>query len=99
MTRACHVAYRVFEMLVSVGSRFVNAAFLGGSTHQTTSARAHIEPMPKARRVINAVFFWQEDHCEWAWDQEVKEARRTLSRAEPTAQFIQPDMHFGETDM
>lgn len=81
MERCFYIAYRVVEMLISLVSRFVNAAILGGSTHQTTSSRAFIEPMPRLRNAINAVFFWQEDHCRWAWEREVEEARRTLARA------------------
>lgn len=79
--RACHIAYRVAEMLVSVVSRLYNAAFLGGSTHQTTSARAHVDHLPRHRAAINALFFWQEDHCRKAWQQEVHEAKRTLAMA------------------
>jgi len=33
------------------------------------------------KRLINAIFFWQDDHCEWAWRREVEEARKTLERA------------------
>lgn len=81
MPRPLYIAYRVAEMLVSVLSRLLNA-ILGGSTHQTTSARAHIEPQWRvARRIINALFFWQADHCLWAWEQEVASARKTLARA------------------
>jgi len=79
--RAFYILYRVLEMLVSVGSRFYNAAILGGSTHQTTSARAHIEPLPRHRTVINALFFRQEDHCRRAWYREVEQANRTLEVA------------------
>jgi hypothetical protein len=82
--RFVYIAYRVLEMLVSLVSRFINAAFLGGSTHQTTSARAHIETSRGwriGRRVINAVFFWQDDHCAWAYAHEVDQARKTLARA------------------
>jgi hypothetical protein len=81
MNRAAYITYRVAEMLVSLISRFINAALLGGSTHQTTSARAFIEPLPRLRVVINAIFFWQEDHCRWAWEREVAEAKKTLTRA------------------
>lgn len=81
MPRAVYILYRVAEMLVSLMSRFINATLFGGSTHQTTSARAHIEPWPIRRRIINAVFFWQDDHCLWAWEREVEAARKTLDRA------------------
>lgn len=81
MTRVSHIAFRVIEMLVSVASRLYNAMALGGSTHQTTSARAHLGGLPRHRAVINAIFFWQKDHCRLAWQQEVREAKRTLAVA------------------
>lgn len=84
LPRPLYVAFRLAEMLVSLISRGINAGLLGGSTHQTTSARAHIETAPKwrvIRRLINGLFFWQRDHCRWAWDQEVDHAHKTLHRA------------------
>jgi len=80
--RPAYIAYRVFEMAVSLLSRFINAAILGGSTHQTTSARCHIEPWPRGGRFINALFFWQEGHCAWAWEREIEAARKTLELAQ-----------------
>lgn len=79
--RPIYILYRVLEMLISLISRFLNAALFNGSTHQTLSARAHIEPLPRTRRIVNALFFWQDDHCKWAWQREVAEAKRTLGRA------------------
>jgi hypothetical protein len=84
MRRAFYICYRFLDMMVSLISRLINAALLGGSTHQTTSARAHIEVTPgwrRIRRCINTLFFWQPDHCEWAWQQEVDAAIKTLQRA------------------
>jgi hypothetical protein len=84
MRRALYILYRFLDMAISLFSRLINAALLGGSTHQTTSARAHIEVTPgwrRIRRCINILFFWQPDHCEWAWQQEVAAATRTLQRA------------------
>ena len=93
LPRPLYVVLRFGEMLVSVLSRLLNAAVLGGSTHQTTSARAHIETSSArahietssgwrfGRRLINVLFFWQRDHCKWAWEQEVANARKTLQRA------------------
>jgi hypothetical protein len=84
MPRPLYIAYRFAEMLVSIISRTINAVFFGGSTHQTTSARAFIEPWPRRHRFINALFFWQDDHCRWAWEREVDQARKTLERAKTT---------------
>lgn len=78
--RVFYILYRIAEMLGSLTSRAFNAFFLGGSTRQTTSARAHLE-WPKAARIINAIVFWQDDHCESAWLAEVEDAIKTLDRA------------------
>ena len=81
MRRAGYIAYRVIEMLIGILSRFINAALLGGSTHQTVSARAHIEDgigWQRTRATLNVIFWWHDDHCEWAWEQEVYHAIRTL---------------------
>ena len=43
MTRAAYILLRFAEMVISSNSRLFNAAVFGGSTHQTTSARAHID--------------------------------------------------------
>jgi len=82
--RPLYIGYRIADMVVSLVSRAVNAGLLGGSTYQTTSARAHIETTQKwrlIRRAINSLFFWQQDHCKWAWDTEVDNAHKTLQRA------------------
>ena len=86
LPRPFYVAYRVAEMLVSLFSRFLNATFFGGSTHQTTSARAHFESgtsrkWARRKRVINWIFFWQADHCLWAARKEIAHAKTTLQRA------------------
>jgi hypothetical protein len=70
-----------------LASRALNALAFGGSTAQTTSARAHIEATTspvweRRRRAINAAFFWQTDHCAASWENEVDRARYVLSRLE-----------------
>lgn len=79
--RAAHIAYRFVEMSVSIVSRTFNAAVLGGSTHQTTSARMHIEGWPRGKRIVNSFFPWEDDHCAKAWEIEVYHAKRTLEKA------------------
>ena len=93
MPRSIYVAFRLGEMAVSLVSRGYNATVLylltgEGSTHQTTSARCHIDRnLPKHRAFINFIFAWQrplmgiDDHCEWAFWRGVDEARKTLKRA------------------
>jgi hypothetical protein len=82
LPRPFYIAYRVLEMLAQTFSRFVNAAFFGGSTRQTVSARAYAEQWPRGLDRINAVFrlFGVKNHCASAWEAEVKDAVSTLER-------------------
>jgi len=97
LSRPIYVLARFAEMLIAAGSRVLNAAVFGGSTHQTLSARAFIDGMssPKwARRRDRIDWFlaWYEaDHCQRAWQQEVDAARKTLDRAGATPS--QPGRH------
>ena len=57
-----------------------------GNPDLTISARAHIEtwvygsPRWKiARNVINAIFFWQKDHCAGSFSQDVEHAMEVKS--------------------
>ena len=54
MTRAVYILLRFAEMVISSNSRLYNAVIHGGSTHQTTSARAHIDGKtdPKSQRGV-----------------------------------------------
>jgi hypothetical protein len=86
LSRPIYILARFAEMLIAAGSRVVNAAVFGGSTHQTLSARAFIDGMTspkwaKRRSVIDRVFWFQPDHCKTAWAAEVTAARKTLARA------------------
>ena len=84
--RPIYILARFAEMLIAAGIRVLNAAVFGGSTHQTTSARAFIDGLtdPKwamRQRAIDRVFFFQPGHCERAWVAEVANAHKTLERA------------------
>jgi hypothetical protein len=79
MNRPTFIAYRLALDVSSLASRALNAILLGGSTAQTTSSRAHLDPKLRILRVIiNTLFFWQDDHCASAWADEVDRARQTL---------------------
>lgn len=83
--RARYIATRLAIDLGSLASRAINALVFGGSTAQTTSARAHIEAATspvweRRRRFINRLFWWQSDHCLASWEREVDRARYVLSR-------------------
>ena len=87
LSRPIYILARFAEMLIAAGSRVLNAAVFGGSTHQTLSARAFIDGMssPKWAR--------RRDRIDWflAWQNEVDAARKTLDRAGATPS--QPGRH------
>jgi len=87
LSRPLYILARFAEMLISSGSRVINAAVFGGSTHQTTSARAYIDgktnaKWAKRRKIIDRLFWFTPNHCESAWAAEVEAARKTLLRAQ-----------------
>ena len=46
-------------------------AILSGSADETLSARAYRTKNP-IRYIINAIFFWQIDHCREAFESEIE---------------------------
>lgn len=66
-------------------SQGANCVFLNGSHDQTVSARAYLnrnDPMWRwAYLTINAVFFWQEDHCLSSQLADVEYARSVLGNS------------------
>lgn len=85
MKRSRYILWRIASDLVSLLSRFLNAFLFNGSTAQTLSARSHLEAATspawaRRRQFINALFFWQPDHCRIAWEMEVERARYVLTR-------------------
>jgi len=86
LSRPLYILARFAEMLISSGSRVINAAVFGGSTHQTTSARAYIDGQTNAkwakrRNMIDRVFWFTPNHCASAWAAEVEAAKKTLLKA------------------
>ena len=84
MKRTRYILSRIATDLVSLASRALNAFIFGGSTAQTLSARSHLEApgspvWARRRNIINGIFFWQPDHCRWAWEMEVERARYVLT--------------------
>lgn len=85
MKRVWYIIQRFVFDVVSLVSRFLNATLFNGSTAQTLSARAYVEGLTDKKwkrigRVINALFFWQENHIKTAWEAEVDRAKYTLQR-------------------
>lgn len=74
----------VLEYLFHLGialDRLINT-LIGGDYRETLSSRAHRthrdgKPWGWLKRAINALFWWQPDHCQaaWAWDREWTQQR------------------------
>lgn len=69
-------------------SQLGHAVLFGGSPNITISARCYLERQKPiwriAYRVINRIFFFQEDHCRDSWASDVKFAREALLKLEAT---------------
>lgn len=63
-----------FQIAVAL-DQLINAIF-GGYADETVSSRSHRAYADGKRKwtrdVINAVFFWQDDHCREAYESELK---------------------------
>lgn len=66
-----------FVRVAAAVSQLVNA-LLGGHNNMTLSARTHLKSRlhggvwEQLRRAINALFFWQGDHCRRSWQGDVE---------------------------
>lgn len=79
----------IVEYLIRVAaliSQGINCVFLGGHHDQTVSARAYVQRhgrhWGRAYRTINAVFFWQKDHCKASFEADIEFARALVQRRE-----------------
>lgn len=73
-------------------SRFINRRFLGGRPNQMISSRCYSEHHPRAERLINRFFWWQENHCRESFIWEVmheKAHKRSTQRQEEAAESEQ----------
>lgn len=52
-------------------SQLLNA-IVGGNPNMTLSARAYCEDWKVAERIINKIFFMEEDHCHKSWLRDVE---------------------------
>ena len=83
MTRAAYILLRFAEMVISSNSRLFNAAVFGGSTHQTTSARAHIDGKTDPE-LTGSSHGMRRTTANVHGKNEVDAARKTLDRAGAT---------------
>lgn len=68
----------LFERLWGALSQFLNVLLLNGHPNESISGRAWREPWPRAVRVLNALFFWQKNHCEDAYVGDVEWAKQCV---------------------
>lgn len=62
-----------FQVLVAI-DQLVNT-FLGGYADETLSARAYrrrLRGKGSVAKVLDCLFFWQEEHCKNAYESEIK---------------------------
>ena len=82
-----HIAREVAAGIGHTSSAMVNTILFGGDMFTSTSARAHLEQAHPAwrnrRKFINAVFFWQADHCKRAWEADYARALRKVQANQP----------------
>lgn len=75
---------QLLQFLIAI-DQLLNTLIPGGYADETLSARAHrmrVKGQPYwgwLARAINLLFFWQEDHCQGAWLEEIR--RRQLPDA------------------
>lgn len=60
----------IVQVLIAL-DQLVNA-LCGGWADETLSAHAHRAGWSWRRRAINALFFWQPDHCRAAYESEME---------------------------
>jgi len=65
---------RVFDSL----SQVLNVLFLNGDANESISGRAHRLEWNIVELIINAVFFWEPDHCYWAYMNDLERARELI---------------------
>lgn len=64
-------------------SQLINA-IAGGSQFETICARLHrnqhILHLNIIRSILNGIFFWQDDHCQWSYRQGLRAANIAIKR-------------------
>ena len=76
-----------FTKMMAALSQLLNCWFLGGEPNETISGRAFRQrhtskSWGSAYRVVNAIFFWQDDHCYESYYADVTESRLVVKRHE-----------------
>jgi hypothetical protein len=61
-------------------SQLINAAFLGGDNDESISGRAYRSGWVMTAKLIDAVVFWEKDHCMRAHEADVRRAHEWVKR-------------------
>lgn len=61
----------------SACSQLANVLLLQGHPNESISGRCHREGW-RFKKVVNAIFFWQADHCRGAYSKDLKWANEYL---------------------
>ena len=77
MNRAVHIARELAHGIAHTCSAMLYTA-CGGDMFTSFSAACHLRQSHPAwrnrRRFVNALFFWQDDHCKAAWQSDYDRA-------------------------
>jgi hypothetical protein len=68
--------------LWSAFSQFLNVLLLNGHPNESISGRCYGEPWPRTMKIVNWLFFWQQNHCKSAYLNDVKWAKSYLAETE-----------------
>lgn len=87
MKKLFHILRELAHGISHTCSAILNTVAFGGDMFTSTSARAHLEQDHPAwvnrRKFINALFFWQDDHCKGAWETDYNRALQKVEKNRP----------------
>ncbi|KRS14324.1 hypothetical protein XM53_00910 [Roseovarius atlanticus] len=76
-----HIRKRFFNS-ADAFSQLLNCMFLPNAedtnAHESISARSYRAGWSRPERVINLIFFWEPDHCQGAYDRDVRKAEKLI---------------------
>jgi hypothetical protein len=64
----------------SATSQWLNVVLLLGHPNESISGRSYREPWPLAMKIINALHFWQNNHCRGAYNKDLEWAKDYIER-------------------
>ena len=81
--------YGIWQTVVFIGGRLhaflhslsqmINHVFLMGEADQCIEGRCYAEDRKIPMKIINTIFFWQDDHCQAAYYADVSDAARVMA--------------------